>query len=220
LIAAVNLAGQTEPAAAQNPSEESPQLCGPGAPGHDATETPAIVDIPAGTYLTISGEGAPGSDAFRQKIGMMYGTVYPLKMKSAMTGRDFRICPLEGLWWGPEDKEVVTDQPPESLKWKLLIRVPEFITDEDVKKVMPPTGGEDGKSAAPEMKIEKLHEGRCVQVLHVGSYSEEGKTIAAMLAFAKEKGLTPHGRHHEIYLSDPNTTPPDKLTTILRQPVK
>ena len=181
---------------------------------------PVLVDVGRVLYLAIQGRGEPGSEEFASKMQAMYSVAFTIKMTKKFAGRDYKVCHLEGLWWGKRKGDDFFKLPRDQWNWKLLIRVPEFITEEDVKGALGPLAPEDGKSDAPEVKLERLTEGRCVQVLHVGPYTEEGKTIAAMLAFAKEKGLTPHGRHHEIYISDPNTVTPDKLRTILRQPVR
>jgi hypothetical protein len=53
----------------------------------------------------------------------------------------------------------------------------------------------------------------------VGPYDAEGETIGRMTAYASAAGLAPHGVHHEIYLSDPRRVPPERLKTVLRQPV-
>jgi hypothetical protein len=58
-----------------------------------------------------------------------------------------------------------------------------------------------------------------VQTLHLGSYDDEGPVLEAMHAHIAASGLRMTGRHHEIYLSDPRRTAPEKLRTILRQPV-
>jgi hypothetical protein len=68
--------------------------------------------------------------------------------------------------------------------------------------------------------FEKMTEGACVQIIHIGPYSTEAKTIEKMYRYINEKKLIPSGLHHEIYLSDPRGTAPEKLKTILRQPVK
>ncbi|WP_081719667.1 GyrI-like domain-containing protein [Salinispira pacifica] len=59
-----------------------------------------------------------------------------------------------------------------------------------------------------------------VQALHPGPYSQEASTIAAMHHFAEQQGYTLHGRHREIYLSDPRRTSPEKLKTMIRLPLK
>ncbi|MCH7592764.1 MAG: GyrI-like domain-containing protein [Planctomycetes bacterium] len=185
-----------------------------------AGREPALIDIPPAKYLTLVGKGAPGGEAFVTKIGVMYRVAYGAKMRSKFAGRDFAVGILEALWWGTTDRHNFVDEPRETWNWKILIRVPDFITEANVRQAFEVSAKRSQGSKAPDVKLETLKEGRCIQVLHVGPYSTEPETIAAMKALAKEKGLTLRGEHHEIYLSDPNTTPPDKLKTILRQPVK
>lgn len=182
-------------------------------------DSPVLVEVGKGQYLSIIGQGAPGGPTFGRKVGVLYGAAFALKMRSRSAGRDYAVAPMEGLWWGSKKGHDFMDEPRETWNWKLLIRVPEFITDKDVSAATG-TGAGQGAGAMQEIKLETLTEGRCVQVLHVGPYDQEDATIAAMMDFAKEKGLTLNGPHHEIYLSDPNRTEPAKLRTILRQPVK
>ena len=164
--------------------------------------------------------GQPGGEEFRRKVGMMYGVAYALKSAQASRGQDFVIGALEGLWWAEGENVDFLNVPKSDWQWKLLIRVPEFVTKKDVAAFAGwgSRPGAAGKSQAIE--LETLKEGKCVQVLHVGPYSSEDATIAGMRAFAKKNSLTENGVHHEIYLSDPNKTAPEKLRTILRQPVK
>ena len=95
--------------------------------------------------------------------------------------------------------------------------MPDFISAKDLKDTIAALK-EKGKETA-DVKLETLAEGQCVQMLHMGPYSTEGETISQMLALAAEKGLSCHGLHHEIYLSDPRRVPPERLRTILRLPV-
>ena len=74
--------------------------------------------------------------------------------------------------------------------------------------------------AVSDLRLETYHEGLAMQILHIGSYDEEGPTIARMHAFALDNGYELAGKHHEIYLSDPRRAAPDKLKTVLRQPVQ
>ena len=104
--------------------------------------------------------------------------------------------------------------------WKLMIRVPDFITQETVTDALQSFAKQRPNPDIKKIQLETIKEGRCVQVMHIGPYATENVTIAGMTAFAKAQGLVPNGRHHEIYLSDPNRTLPEKMQTILRQPVK
>ncbi|HPC77589.1 MAG TPA: GyrI-like domain-containing protein, partial [bacterium] len=47
-----------------------------------------------------------------------------------------------------------------------------------------------------------------------------GPTIEKLHNFIKENGYELRGKHHEIYLSDPRRSAPEKLKTVIRQPVK
>ena len=136
-------------------------------------------------------------------------------MTRKFAGQDYKVCHLEGLWWGFEEMERQ-----DTWRWKLLIRVPDFISGGDLKAAAAALK-KKGKGELPvEVRLETLKEGRCVQVLHTGPYSDEGSTMARMKAVAESNGLSFAGAHHEIYLSDPRRVVPEKLRTILRMPVK
>ena len=180
---------------------------------------PAFVMVGPAKYLAITGQGAPGGERFRAHIAALYATAFTLKMAEKFAGHDYKVCHLEGQWWADDGSDFHTHQPKE-WQWRLLIRVPEFITqsqlDSAIKTVI-----EKGKSAlANNVKLEELTEGRCVQMLHIGPYGEEKVTIDKMQELAEGSGVHLRGPHHEIYLSDPNRVPPQRLRTILRYPVE
>jgi len=178
-----------------------------------APKQPVFVEIQPARYLAIEGYGKPGSPLFQAQTGALYGAAYAIKMGLKSAGRgDFKVPALEGLY------QDVDNQSGE-MKWKLLIRVPEFVTERDLADAVAALEkkGKDGE--AKNIRIETIEEGRCVQMLHVGPYSEEPATIQRMQAYAEENGCALAGAHHEIYLSDPNRVPPERLRTILRLPV-
>lgn len=185
-----------------------------------APEKPSLVDVGEAQYLTLTGTGAPGGAEFVRKISALYGMAYTLKMKSAQAGRDYGIAPLEGLWWGSKDSYDFFEEPRETWNWKVLLLTPTFITDTQVREIAAEIAKQRNDAATAEVRLEKITEGRCVQVLHVGPYTAEVATVAAMTAFSKAEGLVQSGYHHEIYLSDPKNTDPKELRTILRLPVK
>jgi hypothetical protein len=181
---------------------------------------PQLVEIKSARYLTIAGRGEPGGEVFTAKIGCLYGVAYTMKMRKKAAGRDYVVCKLECLWGGDDPDDDFTRKPQQQWGWRLLIRVPDFITPRDREEAVR-TLQEKGKNAgADEVELETIEEGPCVQMLHVGPYAKVGDTIAAMAAFAGEQGLALHGPHHEIYLSDPRRVPEDRLRTILRHPVR
>ena len=184
-------------------------------------ERPELVDVSELSYLTYTGRGEPGGDAYTESLNALYSSVYTLKFASKKRGRDFTVMTLEGLWWW-DDPGVVNleDAPPrETWNWTSMIVVPDFVTTEMLEGVKPDLIEKKGK-AVERVKLEKLHEGLCAQILHVGPYSDEPRSQKALHGFIAERGLRLRGRHHEIYMSDPRRTPPEKWRTILRHPVE
>ena len=183
-----------------------------------AARRPVLIMVPSIPYLAIDGRGKPGDEDFEAKVGALYATAFTIKMTRKFAGKgDYKVCHLEGLYW--TGRGIDWDVPPERLNWTLMIRVPDFIRAADLKAAVKALDAKGKAPAAKHVRLEKVREGRCVQMLHVGPYSDEKRTVAAMQQFAAEKGLTFHGRHHEIYISDPRRVPPERLRTILRVPV-
>ncbi len=185
-----------------------------------APKKPALVETKPARYLAIDGRGGPGDETFQAKIAGLYGMAYTAKFNSKLAGRDYVVCKLEGLYWTGDGKPGLDETPKDQWCWTLLMRVPDFITAgllDEARRALRERGKEGDFD---DVGLETIDEGRCVQMLHVGPYEHERTTIDAMTSFAGAEGLRPHGRHHEIYLSDPRRVPPEKLRTILRQPVK
>lgn len=182
---------------------------------------PVLVTMDEATYLTVTGRGAPGGPQFADRIGALYGAAFTVKMTRKFAGlQDYAVCKLEAQYWLDGNSCDYVKTPKEQWNWRPMIRTPSFVEpkelDDAVRKLI-----EKGKApAADQVKLESVTEGPCVQMLHVGPYEEEGRTIGAMSAFAEQQGLSFQGHHHEIYLSDPRRVPPEKLKTILRMPVR
>ena len=180
---------------------------------------PVLIQTKRAKYLVFTGRGAPAGEAFQKAVGALYNVAYTLKMAKKFAGKDYKVCNLEGLWWGAKEAENFALQPPDTWNWKLLIRVPDFIRAKDLKDTIAALKEKGKPPETADVKLETLAEGQCVQMLHVGPYGNECETISKMIARAAEKGLSCHGLHHEIYLSDPRRVPPERLRTILRLPV-
>ena len=181
----------------------------------------ALVDVPEMQFVMMDGEGAPGtSEAFQNSVQWLFSVSFPLKFISKkQMGRDYAVPPLEGLWWADDMNSFVTGEK-DKWKWTMMMMVPDWITskmyDEAVEKAAKKLGAQPGK-----LRLESFAEGLAVQIMHIGPYSGEGPTIARMHEeFLPENGLVANGHHHEIYLGDPRKTAPEKLKTVLRQPVK
>jgi len=188
---------------------------------YTAKTTPEIVEIEEGKFLTIEGKGAPGGDEFQAKVGALYSLAYGIKILSKKEGKDFAVAKLEGLWWVDSDKpwhEISREE----WRWKLLILQPEFVSSELVEKDKKEVIIKKKIELVNEVKFEKMKEGKCVQILHIGPYSTEPESLTKMEKLMEEKSLVKNGLHHEIYLvvSYPKKVPEEKLKTILRQPVK
>lgn len=183
-----------------------------------APRTPALVATRAAKYLTVSGLGSPNGAPFQTAVGALYAAASTIKMARKFAGRDFAVAKLEGLWWGGKPGKLIIDSPPGTWRWKLMIRVPGFITQLDVQRARRALVEHSKKPGA--VRLETMREGRVVQLLHVGPYDREHQSIARMIEFARVRGLRFHGRHHEIYLSDPRRVPAARLRTILRHSIR
>jgi len=186
-----------------------------------AAKKPVLVTMDEATYLTIGGRGAPGGAEFTDRVGALYAMAFTVKMTRKFAGlQDYVIGKLEAQWWLDGQSHDFGTAPKEQWNWRLMIRTPPVVERQELadaaRKLI-----EKGKAPyADQVKLESITEGLCVQMLHVGPYEEEARTIGDMKAFADGQGLTFHGRHHEIYLSDPRRVAPEKLKTILRLPVR
>lgn len=184
-----------------------------------AKKDPEIVTVPETWCLTLRGVGAPESQEFKQAIEALYGLAYTLRFQLKAAGLDFKVPPLEGLWW-TDEPEQFAQTPREQWHWQLLIRMPEAVTEEQVDLARRQAADKKRNLLILQVAFERFSEGICAQLLHIGPFSEEGPKVAQLHAFIAEHGYKPRGRHHEVYLSDFRRTAPEKLKTILRQPVE
>jgi hypothetical protein len=192
----------------------------PHAADYVTPEKPALVILKPAKYLAVTGQGAPGGAAFTTSIGALYGAAYTIKMARKAAGDDYVVCKLEAQWWTDAGPCGFAQAPRETWCWRLLIRTPDFVTKTDLRQAAQTLAARGKGEEVSRVVLETLKEGPCVQMLHVGPYEKEHETLQRMMDFAKAQDLTPHGLHHEIYLSDPRRVPPERLRTILRQPVK
>ncbi|AYY13834.1 hypothetical protein EF847_15135 [Actinobacteria bacterium YIM 96077] len=181
-----------------------------------------IVDVPDMQYLMVDGHGDPNtSPAFAEAIRALYPVAYKLKFASKRDlGRDYVVMPLEGLWWAENMDTFTVARDKSRWEWTLMIMVPDWIDHDMFTTAVEQAGAKNRPARLDDVRLEPLSEGRCVQTLHVGSFDNEADVLARMHhAFIPENGLRMVGKHHEIYLSDFRKVAPEKLRTILRQPV-
>lgn len=185
-----------------------------------STSKPAMVDVPALNTLMVDGTGDPNSPAFQEAVGFLYSVAYTLKF-AFKKGKaiDYPVMALEGLWCA-DDPAVFVSGPRDEWKWTILIVVPEVVTGEDVAEAAAAAKKKTKFPRFPEVRFEKFAEGKAAQVMHIGPYAAEGPTIERLHRFIAEQGYRLRGWHHEIYLGDPRRAAPEKLKTIIRQPVE
>lgn len=181
----------------------------------------SFVEVPDMNYLMIDGQGDPSiSEEYKATFEALFGVSYTLKFMIKKTrGIDYGVLPIEGLWWA-DDLEAYVAQRRNEWKWTSMIMQPKYVTAADVKTAIKEVRNKKNPAALDKIRFECLHEGRSAQIMHIGPYSTEAPNIQKMHAAIKAAGHELSGKHHEIYLSNPQKTAPEKLKTVLRQPMK
>jgi len=179
-----------------------------------------FVDVPLMNYLMVDGKGDPNTSLdYQQAIDALYTMAYGIKFALKSQGYDHVVPPLEGLWW-MENMNEFTLANKGRWEWTMMIMQPEWVTTEWVEKVRLDAKKKKNNASLSVVRFEILNEERAVQILYTGAYEKEAPTIAELHKFIKSNGYETNGKHHEIYLSDVRKTSPDRLQTILRQPVR
>ncbi|WP_258726499.1 GyrI-like domain-containing protein [Cellulomonas sp. NS3] len=185
-----------------------------------APDDPELVVVPPVQYLMVDGAGDPSTaQAYTDAVQTLYAVSYGVRaLVKASGGTPWTVMPLEGLWWA-DDLTTFTAGRRDDWLWTMLIAQHDGVTAELVGEALDAAGRKKKAPAADRLRLEVLDEGEVVQVLHHGPYSAEGPTIERLHAFAAGAGRALRGRHHEVYLSDPRRVAPERMRTILRQPV-
>jgi hypothetical protein len=187
-----------------------------------SAKEPSVVRVPKMNFLMIDGKGDPSNaKSFQEAIGVLYGTAYTMKFMydKGHPIRDARVPPLEGLFWTQGRKMMALDTHKE-LCWTLMLRMPEPVGRRAVSAAIETLRDKKHPPGLDKLKFGSFSEGLAVQIMHIGPYSAEPKTIERLLKFCRDNGYSPSGKHHEIYHSDPKRTKPDRLKTVIRYPVK
>lgn len=188
---------------------------------------PTIIEVPPMNFIMVDGKGDPNKEEYQNAISILYALTFTIKM-SKMKGNqpkgyfEYVVPPLEGLWWCEGGKFDFNKR--DIWRWTSMIRQPEFVTPDVFKWAI-----NECKEKKPDLdlelaRFEAFEEGLCVQIMHIGPYSEEQNSVDLMEQYMKENNLKDmtglERKHHEIYLSDPRRTAPEKLKTVLRHPVE
>ena len=191
--------------------------------------TPQLVDVPNMNFIAVRGSGDPNEEggAYQQALGVLYALAYTIKMSYKGEHKiqgffEYVVPPLEGFWW--QDGVAGVDYADKSgFHWISVIRLPDFATEADFQwaKVEAKRKKKLDCSAAEFLT---LREGLCVQIMHLGSYDSDPASVALMDEYLKKNGyqndLSDRRLHHEIYLSDPRKSSPEKWKTVIRHPIK
>jgi len=187
---------------------------------------PVLVEVPPMLFLMVDGKGDPNGEAYQLAVQKLYALSYGIKMSKMGDDKpdgyyDFVVPPLEGLW---DSINVGYDPNRDNWLWTSMIRQPEFVTEDFLNRVKERTVKKNPGLDLSDVRLAVFEEGLCVQILHIGPYQTEPESVAKMKAFLKANGLTENfddtRKHHEIYLSDPRKTGPEKMKTVLRHPVR
>jgi hypothetical protein len=185
-------------------------------------EKPESVVVPKFKFFMLNGKGNPNNAEFSEAVTVLYSLAYAVKMlpKKGITPVgyfDYTVYPLEGVWDLAEEARVLDVLDKDSLIYTIMIRQPDFVTDELAEEVVKGVKAKKPHPLLDEVKFTSLEEGLCVQMLHIGPYDDEPKTFSQMEEYCTQQGLKRTSKiHREIYISDPRKTEPNKLKTLLR----
>jgi hypothetical protein len=185
-----------------------------------------LLEIPERRYLALEGTDAPGGRAFQDAIATLYPVAYTLNFSLRKRGIQAPVGALEGLFWigepGPMPPELLAATPERSpdWTWRLLLPVPDPAGEDEIAAARDAVARKQRPPRLGDLRWEAWAEGRAAQIMHLGSYDAEAPTIRRLHAAIAERGLHMRGCHHEIYISDPRTTKPERVRTVIRQPVQ
>lgn len=194
-----------------------------------AKSKPEIVEVPKANYIAVRGKGDPNEKdgTYQQAIGMLYAVAYTLKMSYKTDYKiegffEYVVPPLEGFWW-QEGIDGVNLSDKSVFNWISVIRLPDFITKKDLDWAKE-TANKKKKIDCSSVEFLTIDEGMCVQIMHVGAFDDEPKTVALMEEYLQENGyvndMNKERLHHEIYMSDARKIQPEKWKTVIRHPIK
>jgi hypothetical protein len=182
----------------------------------------SLVDVPDLNYLMIDGRGDPNTaQAYKEAVETLFAVSYSLKfmLKRGEVGQDYVVMPLQGLWWVENMADFSVERKGDWL-WTMMILQPPPVTEGMVADALAQSAKKKNPPALNEVRFESLHEGSAAQIMHIGPYADEAPTIENLHRFIFDNGGQLRGKHHEIYLSDPRRAAPEKMKTIIRQPIR
>lgn len=191
---------------------------------------PQIVTVPRANHIAVRGKGNPNEDGgeYKTAVSVLYAVAYTLKMSYKTDYKiegffEYVVPPLEGFWWQQDDIAGIDYADKSAFHWISVIRLPDFITKKDFDWAVE-TASKKKKLDCTGAEFLSIEEGLCVQMMHIGAFDNELETVVMMDRYLEESGyvndFTGKRRHHEIYLSDPRKTAPEKCKTVIRHPIR
>jgi hypothetical protein len=181
-----------------------------------------VVDVPDLPFLMIDGAGNPNTaPAYAAAVEALYTIAYTLKfmLKRGPAALDYPVMPLEGLWWA-DDMAAFATLSKDDWRWTMMIAQPAEVTEDLLLQAAAQAAKKKRLPALPLLRLERFCEGPAAQIMHIGPYAAEAPTIQGLHHFIADQGYALRGKHHEIYISDPRRAAPEKLKTIIRQPIE
>lgn len=182
-----------------------------------------VIEVPPITYLMVDGHGDPNTaPEYSQAVEALYAVAYRVKfMSKAELAKDYVVPPLEGLWWSENYANFTTARNKSTWDWTMMIMQPDWIVPALYQRALEEVQQKKKLPSLPKLRMERYQEGLSVQILHIGSYDDEGPVLNRLhQKWLPQQGYAENGKHHEIYLSDPRRVEQAKLKTVLRQPIR
>jgi len=184
------------------------------------TKVPSVVNVPPLRFLMLEGTGGAGCPEFEESVSALFGLAYPVKFAAKKELEiAYRVPPLEGMFWDAEEGEPAEPRSSDTMAWRLMIMLPGQVDGDLVDRTRERVATKKRIARLDDIRVQTFSEGVSVQVMHVGPYSAEQATVKKLRTFASDKGLEIIGAHHEIYVSDPNKSVPERLKTVVRYAV-
>ena len=177
-----------------------------------------VVEVPKMTFLMLDGMGDPNTaQEYKDAVEALYSVAYTIKfLLKKEAAFDYAVMPLEGLWWAEGGRNASR----ENWYWTMMIMQPSIVTNEWFINALEQARRKKSLRALDKVRLDSLHEGTAIQIMHIGPFATEEQTLEKIERFCEEHNYTLQGKHHEIYLNDPRKTAPEKMRTVLRQPVR
>lgn len=184
-----------------------------------------VVEVPEMQFLMVDGHGDPNTaQSYQDALAVLYGVAYKIKFLSKKLSRDYVVPPLEGLWWAESMDFFTTHRDKDTWFWTMMIMQPPWVTQEMFRQAVKEIENKKVQASLQALlliRLETYCEGLSVQIMQIGTYDDEAPALKRLhQVWLPDHGYVENGRHHEIYLSDPRRIAPEKVKTVLRQPIR